>query len=100
MAAYLLLLFPLPHGDTGRRSSCFVVLPSLYRHSGTLGHDKCTLKPCKTRQPSVEFRTDRQSYSESDGNNYEPYLLQSRDQMDKHMSLAAAILESRLEINA
>ena len=98
MSAYLLLLFPLPHGDTGRWSSCFVVLQSLYHHSGTLGHDKCTLKPCKTRQPSVEFRTDRQS-SESHENNFQPYLLQARDHIDKQMSLAASILESRLKIN-
>ena len=62
-----------------------------------------TLKPCKTRQPSVEFRTDRQSYSESDENKYyEPYLLQLRDQADKQTgieSLAASILKSQLEIN-
>ena len=28
-------------------------------------------KPCKTRQPSIELRTDPQSYSEVDENNYE-----------------------------
>jgi len=59
-----------------------------------------TLKPCKTCQPSIEFRTDRQSYSESNEKNYEPYLLQLRDQIDKQMLLAASIFESRPEINS
>lgn len=59
-----------------------------------------TLKPCKIRQPSIEFRTDRQSYSESNEKNYEPYLLQLRDQIDKQMLLAALIFELRPEINS
>ena len=52
------------------------------------------------RQPSIEFRTDRQSYSESNEKNYEPYLLQLHDQIDKQMLLAALIFESRPEINS
>lgn len=47
-----------------------------------------TPKQCKTRQPSIDFRTDRKSYSESDKKNYEPYLLQPSDQTDEQMSLA------------
>ena len=37
-----------------------------------IGHVLFCSKPCKTRQPSIEFITDRQSYSEADENNYEP----------------------------
>lgn len=62
-----------------------------------------TLKLGKTHQPSIEFRTDRQSYTESDENNYEPYLLKPRDQIDRQMEiewLATSILESRLKINS
>ena len=52
----------------------------------------CCFTVCvKPGKPSIELRTDWQSYSEMDENNYEPYLLQSRDQIDKQMWLAASI---------
>ena len=55
-----------------------------------------TLKPCKTRQPSVEFRTDRQSYSEADENNYEPYTNQLPNCRQTNGSGVAYRFDSRL----
>ena len=76
---YLLSVARLPP-NTAIQLTGHKLFSTLYRHSETLdsGAQMHTLKPCKTRQPSVEFRTDQQSYPESDENNYLPYTNQSK----------------------